>query len=84
MSAATTNRRPLGADAGVTGALLPEQLLGAAGDFTAGLRLVAANALVGLVHDDDIVQQLLVDFRRERIEIDVVLADFGAALIENW
>jgi hypothetical protein len=30
------------------------------------------------------MQQLLIDLRRERIEIDVVLADFSAALVENW
>ena len=48
-----------GADAGVAGALLAEQLLGAAGHLAAAQRRVGAGPLVGQVHQHDVVQQLL-------------------------
>src|SRR5262249_10622709 len=53
------------ADAGVAGALLAEQLPGAARDLTAAQRGVRAGALVREVHQHDLVQELLVDLAAE-------------------
>ena len=64
-----------GADAGVAGALLAEQLLGAAGHLAAAQRRVRAGPLVGQVHQHDVVQQLLVDLAAELGRIDLDRAD---------
>ena len=72
-----------GADAGVAGALLAEQLLGAAGHLAAAQGRVRAGALVGQVHQDDVVQQLLVDLAAELGRIDLDRADRFALAIEH-
>src|SRR5205814_1219842 len=72
-----------GADAGVAGALLAEQLLGAAGDLAAAQGRVRARPLVGEVHEDDLVQQLLVDLAAEVGRVDLDLADrFALAVVD--
>src|SRR5437660_693481 len=60
------------ADAGVAGALLAEQLLGAAGHLAAAQRRVRARPAVGQVHEHHLVQQLLVDLAAQvrRVHVD--------------
>src|SRR5207237_1323413 len=82
-AAALTLVGPAGADAGVAGALLAEQLFGAAGHLAAAQRRVGAGPLVGQVHQDDFVQQLLVDLAAEVGRADFDGADRLAALVED-
>src|SRR5262249_46901179 len=69
---------PPGADAGVAGTLLAEELLGAAGHLAAAEGRVGAGPLVGEVHQDDVVEQLAVDDAAELRGVDVDLPDLGA------
>src|SRR5262245_24951940 len=52
---------PLGADTGVAGALLAEQLFGAASNFATPQRGVGAGPAIGQVHQHDLVKKLLVN-----------------------
>src|SRR5690606_12788506 len=81
MTAAPADGRPLVAHAGTAGALLPVHLLLAALDHSARTRLHRADAFVRLVHDDDVVQQLLVDRGRKLVGVELVAADLGAGSI---
>src|SRR4029077_3046191 len=74
---------PPGADAGVAGPLLAEELVGAAGHLAAAEGGVGAGPLVGQVHDDDVVQQLAVDDAAELGRVDVDGADLGAGAVED-
>ena len=74
---------PLRADAGVAGALLAEQLLGAAGHLAAAQRRVRARPLVGQVHQHDFVQQLLVDLAAEVGGVDLDRPDRLALAVEH-
>src|SRR5205807_2369532 len=50
---------------GVAGALLAEQLLGAAGDLAATQSRMRTSPLVGEIHQHDIMEKLLVDLATE-------------------
>src|SRR5947207_2963293 len=53
------------------------------GDLAAAEGGVGAGALVGQVHDDDVVQHLAVDLAAEVRGIDLDLADLGALEAED-
>jgi hypothetical protein len=84
VTAANTNRATASASAGVTGSLLAIHLLAGAGDLPARLGLHRALALIRLVHDDDIVQQLPIDVRGKHGWIDVVRPDLLASAIKDF
>src|SRR5262249_37416198 len=73
----------LGSYAGVAGALLAEELLAAAGDVGAAPCVDRADAAIGLVHDDDVVEQLLVDLAAEVGRVNRLFAYAGAGHIED-
>ncbi len=81
--AAAPDAAALAAGPGVTGALLAIHFFGRAGDFSAAFGLGGPLPLVLLVHDHHVVQQLLVDARRDFRRLDLIRADFLSGLVEN-
>ena len=76
VTAATANTAAPRAGAGVARALLAIHLLGRAGDLRRASWSVRTLPHVRLVHHHRVVQQLLVDARREVGGVDVVRPDF--------
>src|SRR5204862_6882223 len=70
--------------AGVAGALLAEDLAGGAFDFAAGERAHGALALVGVVHDQGLLEQFLAHLAAELGFIDLEGVDLAAGLVEDW
>jgi hypothetical protein len=75
--------RPLRPGAGVARALLAEELLARAGDVGPAPRVDGADPAVGLVHQDDVVEELLVDLAAEVGRVDRLLADPLARGVED-
>src|SRR5438045_1851035 len=72
------------AGAGIIRSLLSVHFLGRSGDFGAALGLGTTQPQVRLVHDHHVMQQLLVDARRQLGRVDFVLAHLFATAIEYF
>jgi hypothetical protein len=73
------------AGAGVAGALLAEHFAGRAGDLAARLRLHGALALVGVIHDQRLLQQVPVHLAAAKLRlIDLQRVDLLPGLVVDW
>jgi hypothetical protein len=70
------------AGAGVAGALLAEHLAGGALDLAARLGADGALPLVGVVHDQRLLEQVLAHLAAELLGVDLEGADLLAGLVE--
>ena len=62
---------PPGADAGVAGPLLAEELFGTAGHLAAPQGRVRPGPLIGQIHKDHVVQELAIDRAAEFSRVDI-------------
>src|SRR5262249_48992045 len=69
------------ADASIAGALLAEQFASAPSNLAAAQRGVRAGALIGQVHQHNVVKQLLVDLAAELRRVDVDRAHLVALAV---
>ena len=77
--------RPLRPDAGVAGPLLAEELLPRAGDVGPAPGVHGPDPAVGQVHQDDVVQELLVDLAPPKSAGSIVSsADLFAGGVVDW
>ena len=82
-AAAATDVASLAASSGVSRPFLAIHLLSRTTDFRPALRLRRALPLIRLVHDHDVVKQLLRNARSQLGRVDVVSTDLLAASIVN-
>ena len=84
VTAALFNRVADAAGAGIAGSLLAEHLAGGTSHFAAGLRADSALSLVGVIHDQGLLEQSRVHFAAELGFVDRERLDLFAGLIVNW
>src|SRR5437870_2310067 len=71
------------ADAGISGSFLPKELFGAPRHLATTEGGVSSRPLIGQMHQNDIVQQLPVDFAPEFGRIDLDFVNRFTLAIEN-
>ena len=84
MAATDFNRIATAAGTGVARSLLLEHFAGRAGDFASSLSSHGALPLIGVVHDQCLLQQRVADFSAKLGFVDLDLFDLLAGLIEYW